>query len=143
MSVIFHLDNLDTTLDKSCSECGSNIPDNHTSQNITKLYEKIDTTLSSACDMMKQSEKLSETLSMCEDLLTEVQKTLHDFNYQVIRVLDKVSDICIELGVWNKAIHYCKKSLDGCLKFYPKYHPSTAIQLYRIGEYCKPLCIVN
>ena len=38
------------------------------------------------------------------------------------------------MGLWNKAIHYCTRSLDGYLKYYPKYHPSTAIQLYRIGK---------
>ena len=85
--------------------------------------------------MTRQSESPTEALRVCEDLLTEVENILHGHNYQVIKIVDKISDLCIEMGLWNKAIHYCMRSLGGYLKYYPKYHPSTAIQLYRIGRY--------
>jgi hypothetical protein len=85
--------------------------------------------------MTLYSEKRTEALRICEELLREVENMLHAQNFQVIKIVDKISDVCIEMGLWNKAIHYCKRSLDGYLKFYPKYHPSTAIQLYRIGRY--------
>ncbi len=119
----------------SCSECGSHVPHNFTSPTITKLYEKIETTLSTVDQRTNQTEDMTEVLRICEDLLTEVNTILHAHNYQVIKIVDKISDVCIEMGLWNKAIHYCKRSLDSYLKFYPKYHPSTAIQLYRIGRY--------
>lgn len=108
---------------------------NYTSPSVTKLYEKIETTLSTVNQMTLYSEKRTEALRICEELLREVENMLHAQNFQVIKIVDKISDVCIEMGLWNKAIHYCKRSLDGYLKFYPKYHPSTAIQLYRIGRY--------
>ena len=114
-----------------CSECGQVVPNTYTSPDVTKIYKTIEAALT-ANNKTQQSE---EALRIFENLLHEVDDTLHSHNYQVIRIVDQISDVCIEMGLWNKAIHYCKRSLDGYLKFYPKYHPSIAIQLFRIGEY--------
>ena len=81
------------------------------------------------------SGNILETVRVFETLLSEAEKTLHCFNYQVVKILDKISDLCIDSQQWNKALEYCERSLQGYLKFYPKYHPSTALQLYRIGKY--------
>ena len=107
------------------------VPNTYTSPDVTKIYKTIEAALT-ANNKTQQSE---EALRIFENLLHEVDDTLHSHNYQVIRIVDQISDICIEMGLWNKAIHYYKRSLDGYLKFYPKYHPSIAIQLFRIGEY--------
>ena len=107
------------------------VPNTYTSPDVTKIYKTIEAALT-ANNKTQQSE---EALRIFENLLHEVDDTLHSHNYQVIRIVDQISDVCIEMGLWNKAIHYCKRSLDGYLKSYPKYHPSIAIQLFRIGEY--------
>ena len=84
--------------------------------------------------MPHQSESKEQALRICKDLLTEAENVLHPENYQILKTVDKISDICIELGQWQEAVTFCKKSLDGYLKYYPKFHPSTAIQLYRTGR---------
>ncbi|XP_028395252.1 histone-lysine N-methyltransferase SMYD3-like [Dendronephthya gigantea] len=117
-----------------CSECGSTVPTDFASGNITQLYEKIEATLSTFNQATSHSENLSKELNVLEQLLTDVDAILHSQNYKVLKIVDKISDICIGMGLWNKAIYYCKRSLDSYLKFYAKYHPSTAIQLYRIGK---------
>lgn len=119
---------------QSCSECGQDVPNNYTSSNVSKIYR----TIEAALTVKNKTQQSEDALLIYENLLHEADDTLHSHNYQVIQIVDKISDLCIEMGLWNKAIHYCKRSLDGYLKFYPKYHPSVAIQLFRIGEYCEP-----
>lgn len=123
---------------QSCSECGHDVPNNYRSPSITKIYQTIETTLSTVNKGTQKSKdaRSEETLRICENLLHQVEDTLHAHNYQVIRLVEKIYDVCIGMALWDKAMHYSKRLLDGYLKFYPKYHPSIATQLFGIGEYC-------
>lgn len=125
-----------------CGNCGTEILNFYNSSAVTELYQMIENSLS-AMNILVKEEKHRKALTVCESVLNDVQETLHCLNYQVLRIVDKASDICIEMGHWHKALDYCRKSILGYKKFYPKYHPSLGLQLYRIGEINKSILTLS
>ena len=94
------------------------------------------TSTKKALDEIKTLQKTGcskAALDLCEETLNHQQKVLHHHHYLVVATLDSAMDSCIGLQLWNKALAYGLKGLEAYEKFYPKYHPSVGIQLFKIG----------
>ena len=68
-----------------------------------------------------------------ENILAKLKENLHQNNYLVSLTTAITMDGCIALGDWNKALTNGLQSLQAFEKFYPRYHPSIGIQLFKIG----------
>ena len=125
---------LEVSQNNVCGACGTKVRCSYNSGVVTDLYQTIEVKLSSINELVGQQDGPSKALGICECLLNDADKILHPLNYQVLAIIDKISDLCIEMSLWNKALYYCKKAILSYQKFYPKYHPSIGLQLYRIGK---------
>ena len=83
---------------------------------------------------LQKSGESSQILELCEQTLQEQSSIFCDLNYLVVQILDCAMDSCIALQLWEKALAYGLRTLEAYRRFYPEYHPSTGIQLFRIGK---------
>lgn len=84
--------------------------------------------------LLKKNGKSEQILKICEQTFQEHSRFFSDLNCFVVNLLDCAMDSCIGLQLWEKALAYGLRTLAAYFMFYPKYHPCTGIQLYRIGK---------
>uniref|UniRef100_C3ZBS2 [histone H3]-lysine(4) N-trimethyltransferase n=1 Tax=Branchiostoma floridae TaxID=7739 RepID=C3ZBS2_BRAFL len=99
----------------------------------------------------KRQEKLLKTyhfLCQCADCrnterscLAQLDFTLHSDNVYVIRILKDLVEVCVELGLWEKAVVYGKRIEPGYKMFLKRYdldqgllYQKMALAYYRLGD---------
>lgn len=63
-----------------------------------------------------------------------VCSVIHPYSYCCIQSADRAMDSAIETGQWAMALKYGLETLEGYKLWYPLYHPSLAVQLFRVGK---------
>ena len=66
---------------------------------------------------------------------------MHKYHYCNFEVLTKISRTLLEIGEFERAFEYTKRSLDCAQFIYPEHHPTVAvlsIQLSKLSAYLVP-----
>ncbi|XP_070590181.1 histone-lysine N-methyltransferase SMYD3 isoform X4 [Erythrolamprus reginae] len=73
-------------------------------------------------------------LLSCQTLLKSNTSRLPDTNIYQLKLLDLAMDACINLGLWEEALHYGTRTLEPYRFYYPGFHPLRAIQMMRVAK---------
>uniref|UniRef100_A0A670ZAE6 SET and MYND domain containing 3 n=1 Tax=Pseudonaja textilis TaxID=8673 RepID=A0A670ZAE6_PSETE len=80
------------------------------------------------------AEKWEQVLLSCQTLLKSNTSRLPDTNIYQLKLLDLAMDACINLGLWEEALHYGNRTLEPYRFYYPGFHPLRAIQMMRVAK---------
>ncbi|XP_026551226.1 histone-lysine N-methyltransferase SMYD3 isoform X1 [Pseudonaja textilis] len=82
----------------------------------------------------KSCEEWEQVLLSCQTLLKSNTSRLPDTNIYQLKLLDLAMDACINLGLWEEALHYGNRTLEPYRFYYPGFHPLRAIQMMRVAK---------
>ncbi|XP_039182950.1 histone-lysine N-methyltransferase SMYD3 isoform X4 [Crotalus tigris] len=79
-------------------------------------------------------EEWEQVLLSCQTSLKSNTSRLPDTNIYQLKLLDLAMDACINLGLWEEALHYGNRTLQPYSFYYPSFHPLKAIQMMRVAK---------
>ncbi|XP_063162190.1 histone-lysine N-methyltransferase SMYD3 isoform X4 [Candoia aspera] len=82
----------------------------------------------------KSREEWEQVLSSCQTLLKSNTSRLPDTNIYQLKLLDLAMDACINLGLFEEALHYGNRTLEPYRFYYSGFHPLRAIQMMRVAK---------
>ncbi|XP_059572114.1 histone-lysine N-methyltransferase SMYD3 isoform X1 [Alligator mississippiensis] len=83
---------------------------------------------------LKSPEEWEQVLVTCQTLLNNNADRLPDTNIYQLKLLDCAMDACINLGLWEQALHYGNRTLEPYRFYYPSFHPLRAVQMMRVAK---------
>ncbi|XP_019382259.1 PREDICTED: histone-lysine N-methyltransferase SMYD3 [Gavialis gangeticus] len=83
---------------------------------------------------LKSPEEWEQVLVTCQTLLNNNADCLPDKNIYQLKLLDCAMDACINLGLWEQALHYGNRTLEPYRFYYPGFHPLRAVQMMRVAK---------
>ncbi|KAM4040268.1 histone-lysine N-methyltransferase SMYD3 isoform 2-T2 [Anomaloglossus baeobatrachus] len=86
----------------------------------------------STLEELRSHGDLNEALDLCKKLINSSQ--LPSKNIHQLKALDCAMDICIQLKMWEEALHYGLQTLEPYSLYYSNYHPVRAIQIIKVGK---------
>ncbi|KAM8945522.1 histone-lysine N-methyltransferase SMYD3 [Pelodytes ibericus] len=114
-----------------CHRCLSRDKDDDMLAGDEQASKEMEYSLAKLEDLRSQGRD-EKVLDMCKSLIINIQ--LPDRNIYQLKVLDYAMDACINLELWEEALHFGLRTLQPYSLYYLNYHPVQAIQIMKVGK---------
>ncbi|XP_074078949.1 histone-lysine N-methyltransferase SMYD3 isoform X2 [Macrotis lagotis] len=119
--------------DCDCPLCQTQARDADMLAGEEQAWKEVQGSLGKVEDLQSQ-EKWEQVLAICQALINNYEDHLPDRNIYQLKMLDCAMDACINLSLWENALHYGNRTLEPYRLYYPGFHPVRGVQVMKVGK---------